>query len=266
MAVLTGRRGRPGVDHGLDRAAGREDLRCDARWAAQPVRRADPCGRAAPKAPEVQARWARGRAHDGHLPRQQPDSARSHDKVVDDGERCSWSLDLVRNVVPPEPALTVSIAWMSEETNSRVKDGVAWRIGTEDEVAWIREGTSPGVSITSAIPPGFAEYATLTHPGEADVARDLEEEEAQDRALLAVLQRRTASQPWWLGYLETGASDIVFWDAPRVILYSGWSYVLVGAGPEQAASWRPAEGERNWKSTELPELMFPTDRSWLVST
>jgi hypothetical protein len=155
---------------------------------------------------------------------------------------------------------------MSEETYTRLKDGVAWRIGTEDEVAWIREGTTPGVSITSAIPPGFVEYATLTHPGEADVARDLEEEDAQDRALLAVLQRRTPSQPWWLGYLETGASDIVFWDAPRVILYSGWSYVLVRAGPEQAASWRPAEGERNWKSTELPELMFPADRSWLVST
>jgi hypothetical protein len=97
------------------------------------------------------------------------------------------SLDLVRSVIRPEPALTVSIAWMSEETYTRLKDGVAWRIGTEDEVAWIREGTTPGVSITSAIPPGFVEYATLTHPGEADVARDLEEEDAQDRALLAWL-------------------------------------------------------------------------------
>lgn len=155
---------------------------------------------------------------------------------------------------------------MPEEIDSRVKDGVAWRIGTEREVAWIREGTSPGLSITSAIPPEFAGYATLAHPGDADVARNLEEEDAQDRALLSVLQTHTPSQPWWLGYLETGASDIVFWDAPRVILYSGWSYVLVRAGPEQAASWRPAHGKRNWKSSELPELMFPVDRSWLVST
>jgi hypothetical protein len=87
------------------------------------------------------------------------------------------------------------------------------------------------------------------------------------RTLRGTSKRRTRRiGRCWLGYLETGASDIVFWDAPRVILYSGWSYVLVRAGPEQAASWRPAEGERNWKSTELPELMFPADRSWLVST
>jgi hypothetical protein len=42
--------------------------------------------------------------------------------------------------------------------------------------------------------------------------------------------------------------------------------VLVQAGPEQAGSWRPTAGWNNWKSTELPELIFPADRSWLVST
>ena len=40
------------------------------------------------------------------------------------------------------------------------------------------------------------------------------------------------------GYLDTGADDIVFPDAPKVTLYSGWPYVLVEAGPEQAATWR----------------------------
>ena len=68
------------------------------------------------------------------------------------------------------------------------------------------------------------------------------------------------------GYLNTGASDIVFWDAPKVRVYWGWEYVLVLAGPDQASTLRPApDGDPNWKSTELPELMFPTDRSWLVS-
>jgi hypothetical protein len=94
----------------------------------------------------------------------------------------------------------------------------------------------------------------------------LRKETRQDRALLTVLQRHTDPQSWWLGYLDTGASDIVFWDAPKITLYWGWNYVLVRAGPQQAASWRPADGQHNWKSTELPGLMFPADRSWLVST
>ena len=52
----------------------------------------------------------------------------------------------------------------------------------------------------------------------------------------------------------------------KVTLYNGWSYVLVLAGPDQAATWRPAPGgQPNWKSTELPDVMFPDDRSWLVS-
>lgn len=44
---------------------------------------------------------------------------------------------------------------------------------------------------------------------------------------------------WWIGYLDIG-SDIVFWDAPKVTLYYDWRYVLVLAGPDQAAAWRPA--------------------------
>lgn len=38
------------------------------------------------------------------------------------------------------------------------------------------------------------------------------------------------------------------------------------AGPEGAATWRPAPGgQPNWKATELPEVMFPEGRSCLVS-
>jgi hypothetical protein len=33
-----------------------------------------------------------------------------------------------------------------------------------------------------------------------------------------------------------------------------------------AARGGPAAGWVNWKSTELPDLMFPEDRSWLAST
>jgi hypothetical protein len=33
------------------------------------------------------------------------------------------------------------------------KDGRAWRMGSEAEVAWIEERTPGGLAITSAIPP-----------------------------------------------------------------------------------------------------------------
>jgi hypothetical protein len=41
------------------------------------------------------------------------------------------------------------------------RDGGAWRIGTDAEVAWIAEGTSTGRTITAAIPPVLAAYATV---------------------------------------------------------------------------------------------------------
>lgn len=52
-------------------------------------------------------------------------------------------------------------------------------------------------------------------------------------------------------------------DAPRVPIYSGWNYVLVQAGRREARTWRADDGR--W-FTALPELMFPADRSWLVSS
>jgi hypothetical protein len=136
--------------------------------------------------------------------------------------------------------------------------GSTWRIGTDAEVAWIASGTSVGLTITAAIPPVFETYATVVLPDDA------EERNQRDLAVLALLSEHSAGQRWWLGYLDTGADDIVFPGSPMVTLYSGWHYVLVEAGPEQAATWR-----RNdpgfWKGV-LPNLMFPADRSWLVST
>jgi hypothetical protein len=48
----------------------------------------------------------------------------------------------------------------------RVTDahGHSWRIGTHAEVAWITQGTSTSLTITSAIPPVFDAYATVVLP------------------------------------------------------------------------------------------------------
>ena len=139
------------------------------------------------------------------------------------------------------------------------KDGLMWRIGTEADVAWIADGTATGLTIASAIPPVFCAYATVVLPAGGDG------QDEHDRAVLTLLSEQSAGQPWWLGYLDTGADDLVFSAAPKVTLYSGWRYVLVEAGPEQAATWRRSGPWSFWKGA-LPNLMFPADRSWLVST
>lgn len=140
---------------------------------------------------------------------------------------------------------------------SRVKDGRSWRIGTDQDVAWIAEGTSAGLTIASAIPPIFDAYATIVVPEQP------ENQPEHSRAVLGLLAAQSAGQPWWLGYLDTGADDVVFPDAPMVTLYTGWHYVVVEAGPEQAATWR--DGDWSWRGAP-PELIFPADRSWLLST
>lgn len=138
---------------------------------------------------------------------------------------------------------------------TRVKDGREWRIGTEAEVAWINEGACAGRAITAAIPPVFAAYCTLELP------QGWDEYPRHEQAVIALLSEHAAQQRWWLAYLDTGASDLVFPDAPTVTLYAGWRYVFVDAGPHEAATWRDIRF--NWA---LPDLMFPHDRSWLVST
>jgi hypothetical protein len=147
----------------------------------------------------------------------------------------------------------------NDEEKARVtkpRDGRQWLIGTADEVDWITKGTTIDRTITSGIPPVFDAYATVLLP------TDEPEQETRDRALLAVLSAHAAEQPWWLAYLDTGGSDIVFEDALKVPIYlQDWRYVLVEAGPEQAATWRKDE----WRGA-LPDVVFPADRSWLIST
>jgi hypothetical protein len=183
---------------------------------------------------------------------------------------------------------------------SVAKDGQTWRVGTSAEVAWIEDGTIHGFTIDAAIPLVFEAYATLVVP-------ESERQRQHDQAVLAVLTRNTQDQPWWLGFLDTGSDDVVFPDAPMVTMYAGWRYVLVEAGPEQAATWRrpwneirPTTGGSTVTATAtfvpiaqpsseepgstsatrtdqaspvpwfskgaLPDLMFPADRSWLLST
>jgi hypothetical protein len=143
---------------------------------------------------------------------------------------------------------------------TQTKDGSTWRIGTPAEVGWIAEGTTTGLTITSAIPPVYAAYATVVIPEQPDDRR------RRDLAVLALLSEHSADQPWWLGYLDTGSDDIVFPTAQKVDLYqSSWHYVLAEAGPEQAASWRQGEPWSLRKGV-LPDLMFPADRGWLFST
>ncbi|MGO8686683.1 MAG: hypothetical protein ACLQT7_05765, partial [Candidatus Dormibacteria bacterium] len=137
-------------------------------------------------------------------------------------------------------------------------DDRTWRIGTDAEVAWIASGTSIGRTITAAIPPTFEAYATVVFP------HGREEWGRHDRAILALLSEQSADQPWWLGYLDIGADNFAFPDAPKVTLYPSWQYVLVEALPAQAATWPwPRSGPG---SGFLPNLMFPGDRSWLVNT
>src|SRR5260221_2066134 len=137
----------------------------------------------------------------------------------------------------------------------RARNDRRGRMGTDADVAWIENGTSRGGPITAAIPPVFEAYATvvLPHAGEG--------QDEHDRAVLALLSEQSTGQPRWLGYLDTGADDIVFPDAPKVTLYSGWHYVLVEAGPAQAAAWRQYGDCSFWEGA-LPNLMVPADRSW----
>jgi hypothetical protein len=136
-----------------------------------------------------------------------------------------------------------------------IKDGRSWRVGTADDVAWLPDRTAHGLSITTAIPPRYDAYATCYPPDGVAI-------KAHERAVVDELSRHSPDQPWWLGYLDTGAHDVVFPDAPKQSLYWNWPYLLVEAGPEQALTWRTGHlrGEGS-----LPDLFFPADRSWLVS-
>lgn len=126
-------------------------------------------------------------------------------------------------------------------------------------VDWITAATRRDRTIVSAIPPCFARYATVVIPVD-DRRRTL-----ADAALVGILQAHTAEQPWWLGYLDTGVAELVDPTAPTVSVYVGWPYRLLAGDPQRALTSRSNGDSTPWHSA-LPELLFPSDRSWLVST
>ena len=165
------------------------------------------------------------------------------------------SVDLALADLPHQCVIADRPAAGATADRSATKDGRTWPVGTQADVSWITEGTTPGLTIASAIPARYDAYATIV------IADDDATRQSNDALLLRLLREHTATQPWWLGYLDTGAHDVVFGRVPKVIVYSGWSYVLVQAGPTQADTWRDDDA---WRG-RLPELIFPVDRSWLVS-
>jgi hypothetical protein len=95
-----------------------------------------------------------------------------------------------------------------------------WRIGTGAEVAWIQAATTVTKAVTAAIPPLFEAYATIVLPSDWQV-----EQAAHDGALIDVLRAHSRTVEWWLGYLDTGADDIVFPQAAPVTLYAGYEAI-----------------------------------------
>jgi hypothetical protein len=106
------------------------------------------------------------------------------------------------------------------------KDGRSWQVGTTRDIDWIVNRTTEGTSITSAIPPVFEAYATFYEPDGVSVV-------AHERALVNRLIEFTPDQPWWLGYLDTGAHSVVFDDVPKVSLY--WSWPTVPSPPPRTS-------------------------------
>ena len=145
-----------------------------------------------------------------------------------------------------------------------MRTAIPWRTGTDAEVAWINQGTSPNMTVTAAIPPVFDACATIVLPGNG------EDQQRHNRAMLALLASQPAGQRQWLGCLSTSDDDMVcpgvtMAAMPKVTMYPGWQYVLVEAGPGQAAAWRGKNTGSMWWHDVLPDLMFPAGRSWLVS-
>ena len=169
-----------------------------------------------------------------------------------------WSVEPWALAVEARPAYVRDVSELGgRDAESAERDGQVWEIGTDADSAWIAGSTTIGRTITSAIPRGFEAYATVVLPASAEL-RDAHEQE-----VIHLLVTSTPEQPWWLGYLDTGGDDVVFVDAPRVRLYSDWPYVLVKAGPAQAKQWRADVSFA--MHCRLPDLMFPADRSWLIS-
>jgi hypothetical protein len=152
---------------------------------------------------------------------------------------------------------------MKLRRETRMRDGRAWPIGRESDVAWINDGAEETLAITRAVPPVFEAYWTVGVPysGESDWSQ--EEAGRFPSTVLDVLVAHTEPQLWWLGFLHRWtSSDVIFNDVETVAVYNG-GYVLVEAGAHEARTWRGAEGGVG--NARIPDLMFPRDRAWLAN-
>jgi hypothetical protein len=137
------------------------------------------------------------------------------------------------------------------------RDGKDWQVGDDQTVSWIRSNTVGGGRITAAIPPIYPRYATLM-PSAGTAP------EVFERECVEALEGCTPSQPWWLGFLHTGAFPSPFPDAQEVELNYNWEYLFVRARPPQALNWRRGN-IRSGLDGLIPEIIYPEDRSWLLS-
>jgi hypothetical protein len=175
---------------------------------------------------------------------------------------CEWpalGIPLLRNELDAQLILSAAdrARALFPEGHHVLRDGREWRLGTDADIAFITAGANAETPVGDMINAIYPSYCTVELPQSNDDAELV----AHEQAVIQLLTEQTDQQPWWLGYLDTGASDVVFPFAPRATPFYGHRYVLVEAGAQQAATWR----EKGW-SWALPELMFPADRSWLTST
>jgi hypothetical protein len=117
----------------------------------------------------------------------------------------------------------------------------------DQEVAWLRQESTVFGTLRYAIPGGFEAYGAL------DLPRNISPIE---EPLLDTLAS-DESEPLIAGWIDRGP-----WPPPpgdEHVLYSGWRYRLRRVAPSEVAGL-PTEGEGSF-----PDLLFPPDRTWLVS-
>lgn len=116
----------------------------------------------------------------------------------------------------------------------------------DQDVAWIRRDTAVSGTIRSAIPGGFDAYGLL----------DISEERPTEDALLQAVAPEN-SMELIAGWIDRGPYPPQPGD--EHFLYSSWRYRFrqVSAASLQGL---PTEGDGGF-----PDLLFPPDRSWLIS-
>lgn len=122
---------------------------------------------------------------------------------------------------------------------------------------WIADGTHAGRDITSAIPPVFGAYATITHEyDEGWGGGSHERNMLRDRvdALLPHLKSVSGDSDIWFGFRRDAAYQIGHEEREIDDIYApGWLYQFATGRLDAIAPGL------------LPELVWPADRSWLLS-